>query len=255
MNSVRKSINGICVVEWLSTKSLVKSGTTVQGRTVVNVGIRLDNPDKLLTGVVEIELDLVTGRTDGFITSELKLLNEILVGVLGHLSALIGIKEDIVDVERGGNKGLLVSLGHRLSGRGGGKVLYGPQALTNRTEVNVDLDLVVLKGNEGKGKSGVAAKPEKKGNVEGGLRKGLARGTHLGRSTGGGTRTRDVGERRISHICKLSGVTNHLVVTFLLLGRHSKLVPDVHPVTVLTVDTLTTNLNLNLSDKLLTGEI
>jgi len=139
------------------------------------------------------------------------------VGVLGHLSALIGIKEDIVNVERGGNKGLLVSLGHRLSGGSSGKVLYGPQALTNRTEVNVDLDLVVLKGNKGKGKSGVAAKPEKKGNVEGGLRKGLARGTHLGRSTGGGTRTRDIGERRISHVSELGGVTNHLVVTLLLL--------------------------------------
>jgi len=215
----------------------------------------LNNPYKFFTGVVEVEFDLVGRRTNGFITSELKLFDEVLVRVLGHSAALIGIKEDIVDVERGGNKGLLVSLGHRLSGRGGGKVLYGPQALTNRTEVNVDLDLVVLKGNEGKGKSGVAAKPEKKGNVEGGLRKGLARGTHLGRSTGGGTRTRDVGERRISHICKLSGVTNHLVVTFLLLGRHSKLVPDVHPVTVLTVDALTTNFNFNLRNKLMAGEI
>jgi len=176
------------------------------------------------------------------------------VGVLGHLSALIGIKEDIVDVERGSNKRLLVSLGNGL-GTGTIKGLYGPQALTNRAEVNVNLDLVVLKGNKGKGKSGVSAKPEKKGNVESGLRKGLARGTHLGRSTGGGTRTRDISERRISHVSELSGVTNHLVVTTLLLGRHGKLVPDVHPVTILTVDTLTTNLNLNLSDKLLTGEI
>jgi hypothetical protein len=40
----------------------------------------------------------------------------------------------------------------------------------------------------------------------------------------------------------------------LLLGK-SELVPDVHPVTVLAVDALATNLNLNRLDKLLTREI
>ena len=34
-----------------------------------------------------------------------------------------------------------------------------------------------------------------------------------------------------------------------------KLVPDVHPITILTVNTLTTNLNLNLGNQLLTDEI
>tara|TARA_B100000900_G_scaffold15556_1_gene12332 strand:- start:358 stop:609 length:252 start_codon:yes stop_codon:yes gene_type:complete len=72
--------------------------------------IRLNNPDKFLARVVEVKLDFVGRRTDGFITSELKLLNEILVWVLCHTSALIGIKEHIVDVERSGNKGLSVSV-------------------------------------------------------------------------------------------------------------------------------------------------
>jgi hypothetical protein len=33
----------------------------------------LDDPDKLLNGVVKVELDLVAGRTNGLITSELEL--------------------------------------------------------------------------------------------------------------------------------------------------------------------------------------
>ena len=70
--------------------------------------IGLDNPNKLLHGVVEVELDLVGGGTDGLITSELELGDEVLVGVLGHAAALIRVEEDIVDVEGGGNKGLIV---------------------------------------------------------------------------------------------------------------------------------------------------
>ena len=61
--------------------------------------------------MVEVELDLVRGRTDGLVTSELELLNEILVRVLRHASALIGIKEDVVDVERSSDQGFLVGHG------------------------------------------------------------------------------------------------------------------------------------------------
>jgi hypothetical protein len=114
----RKSINGISVVEGLGTESLVKNGSGSERRTVINVGIRLNNPNKFLARMVEVELNLVAGRTDGLITSELKLLNEVLVGVLCHLSALISVKENEVKVERSGNKGLLVSKRNRL-GSGG----------------------------------------------------------------------------------------------------------------------------------------
>jgi len=61
VDSVRKGIDGISVVEWLSTKDSVKELRSIQRRAVVNVGIRLDNPDKLLHRVVEVELDLVAG--------------------------------------------------------------------------------------------------------------------------------------------------------------------------------------------------
>jgi len=53
----------------------------------------------------------------------------------------------------------------------------------------------------------------------------------------------------------LSGVTNHLEVAALLLRGHCELVPDVHPVTILAVNALATNLNLNLGNELLAGVI
>ena len=255
MDSVGKGIDGVSVVERLGTKSLVKGLATLKRGAVIHVLVRLHNPDELLAGVVEVQLDLVTGGANRLVTSELKLLNEVLVGVLGHLAALIGIKEDVVDVQRGGNERLLVGGRHRLGGISGVKRLDGPQALTDGAEVNVDLHLVVLQGNEGKGKTGVAAEPEKKGDVKGGLGKSLAGSAHLGRASGGRARARHIGELRVSDVGKLGGVTNHLVVTLLLLGRHGQLVPDVHEVTVLTVNALTTNLDLNLGDELLTGEI
>ena len=50
-------------------------------------------------------------------------------------------------------------------------------------------------------------------------------------------------------------MTNHLPVATLLGGRHGHLVPDVHPVTVLAVNALTTNLHLHLRDELLTNVV
>jgi superfamily II DNA or RNA helicase len=53
----------------------------------------------------------------------------------------------------------------------------------------------------------------------------------------------------------LGGVANHLEITSLLLGGESKLIPDVHPVTVLTVNSLASNLDLYLCDELLTDVV
>ena len=108
VDGVRESVNRISVVEGLGSKNLEEKGIAREGRAIIDVLIGLDNPNKLLHGVVEVELDLVGGGTDGLITSELELGDEVLVGVLGHAAALIRVEEDIVDVEGGGNKGLIV---------------------------------------------------------------------------------------------------------------------------------------------------
>ena len=142
----RESINGIGVVEGLGAEDLEQGTVALEGGAVINVGIRLDNPDELLARMVEVDLDLIGGRTNRLIAGVLELLNEVLVGVLGHLSALIGIQEDEINVDRGGNKGLLVGSGDskRRSGRDGSQILDRPQALTNRSEIDVNLDIVIL---------------------------------------------------------------------------------------------------------------
>jgi hypothetical protein len=257
VDSIGKSINGISVVEGLSTEKSVEELTANKRRAVVNVLIRLDNPNELLNRVVKVKLDLVGRRADGLITSELELLNEVLVGVLSHTSALISVKEDVVNVERSSNKRLVVSSVYTATSSSAVTSVEGtnsPKALINGADIKVDLNLVVLKSNEGKSKTRVAAIPKLEGNIEGGLRESVARSANLTRS-GSLARTIDVVKRGISDEGKLGGVANHSIVTLLLINRESKVVPNVHPVTILTVNALTTNLYLNLRNKLLTREI
>jgi len=267
VDGIGKGINRISVVERLGTENLEKSGIACEGRAVIDVLIGLHNPDELLHGVVEVELDLVAGRTDRLITSELELRDQVLVRVLGHTTTLVSVKEHVVNVEGSGNDRLVV--GDCGRNRASGSILVShvdrragvarkcgnsPQALVNRANVKVDLDLVVLKGNQRKGKTGVCAKPELKGNVKGSLRKSVTGSANLARGKRV-TRAINIGERGIGDEGELCGVSDHLEVAALLLRGHGELVPDVHPVTILAINALATNLDLNLSDKLLTGEI
>jgi hypothetical protein len=113
---------------------------------------------------------------------------------------------------------------------------------------------MVLKGNKRKSKTRVLAEPELKRNIEGGLRKSIARSTYLARSRRV-ARTINIGKGRVSQEGELSGLANHLVVTTLLVLVKGKLVPDVHPVTIMLVNPLTTDLNLNIINKLMAREI
>jgi len=255
MDRVREGINGISVVEGLGAEGLVEGVSGNQRRAVVNVGIRLHDPDKLLARVVEVELDLVGGGSNRLVSSELELLEQVLVGVLRHLPALISVKEDVVNVEGGGNKGLLVRSGNRDGSSVGTDAVDGPEALADGAEIKVDLDLVVLEGNQGEGKSRVPAEPELKGHVEGGLREGVAGSANLGGRARGSAGARNTGEGGVRDVRKLSGVSNHLEVPTLLLGGERDLVPDVHPVSVLAINALSADLNLNLGDELLADEV
>ena len=267
VDSIGESIDGISVVEGLGTEDLEQESIASQRRAVVNVLVRLDNPDELLNGVVKVKLDLVRGRTNRLITSELELSDQVLVGVLGHSASLVGVQEDIVDVQRGSNQRLIVGNGGR--DRAANNVLFrsatvrvlitvqcgnSPQALINRADIKVDLDLVVLESNQRESQTGVCAEPELERNVQSGLRESVTGSANLTRSSRV-TRRLNLSERGISDEGKLGGVTDHLEITTLLLGGHCELVPDVHPVTILTINSLTTNLDLNLSNELLAGEI
>ena len=254
VDSIGKSVEGVSVVEWLGTKKLEQDVGSIKRRAVVDIGITLNDPDKLLDRVVEVELDFVGRRTNGLIASELKLFNEVLMGVLGHAPALIGVEEHVVDIERSGNQGLVVGSVELLVSGKGGERADSPQAFVNGANVEVDLDFVVLKSDQWKSKTGVTAEPELEGDVEGGLGECVTRSANLARSVGV-ARAVNISKLRVSDVSQLSGVADHLVITALLFGGHSELAPDVHPVTVLAVNALTTDLNLNLRNQLLTREI
>ena len=185
------------------------------------------------------------------------LLEKILMWVLCHLSAFISIKEHVINVEGSSHKGLLVGSSNTGRGRCLGWVegIDRPQAFSNWADIKVNLDFVVLKGDEWEGKSRVATEPEEEWNIESGLRKSIARSADLGRSSVGRARSRDRGKVRIGDVGELGGVSDHLEVSALLFRRHGELVPDVHPITILAINALASDLNFDLGNQLLTNEI
>ncbi len=103
-------------------------GPSIGGNRVTHT-----NPDQLLDGVVEVELDAVVARHQSLITSELELSDQVLVRELGETAALIGIQEDVVNPQRGGRDVASQSA----SGGQVGLLL----------ELQVDLDFMVLHVN------------------------------------------------------------------------------------------------------------
>ena len=136
-------------------------------------GIALDNPDELLAGVVEVELELVGGRGDGLAARELEHVDEVLVGHLGELATLIRIEVDVVDVERGSHQ---VGRGDAVADDVDVGVLgSGIEAeVADVVEGQVDTHLVVLEGDERQSKTRIAAEPELEGDVQGVLRRAVA---------------------------------------------------------------------------------
>jgi hypothetical protein len=188
MDSVGKGINRIGIVKRLSTKNPVEKLVALKRRTVVDVLVRLYNPNEFLNRVVKVEFDLVGRRTDRLIASELKLLNKVLMGILSHTSTLIGIQEDIVNVQRCGNQRLIVSSVDTATltsfTRRARKRTDSPQALINRTNIEVNLDFVILKSDERKSKTGVTAVPELEGNIKSSFWESVTRSAYLTRSIG-----------------------------------------------------------------------
>jgi hypothetical protein len=223
------------------------------GVSAVSEGITLHNPDELLARVVEVELELVGGRRDGLTTSELENIDEVLVGHLGELAALIRVEVDVVDVERSGNQ---VGVGNTVTdGVGVGELRSGlPAEVAEIVEDQVDTDLVVLEGDQGEGKTRVAAEPELEGDVESVLRGALA--DLVGRV---GLASNAVIVAVLTalgdQVGELGNVTHHLGVASLLARLLGELIPDVEPLTIVLVDALTTDLELNLLDKIVTRPV
>tara|TARA_B100000401_G_scaffold250814_1_gene170330 strand:- start:10323 stop:11312 length:990 start_codon:yes stop_codon:yes gene_type:complete len=186
----------------------LEMGLVVRSDVFANTGVsQLLNPDELLHGVVEVEFNLGLGL---LVTGELRLGDEVLVGNLGKSSTLIRVEVDVVDVEGGGVER------YRGGARGG--------AVGEGRELDVNLHLVVLKGDERQGETRVSAEPELKGNVE---------------SSGGAVVGGEVGI--------VTG--NHGLVTVPVTSGLGKFIPDVEPVTVLFVNALPANFTFDGFDE------
>jgi hypothetical protein len=229
----------IGVVEGLATVDLrneVLAGGAVHERVTLN------NPHELLDGVVEVELDLVGRRGDRLSTRVLELLDEVLVGLLGEPAALLSVEVHVVNVQRRSSQGL--------DGGGGGSRtrLLVVAAVDPLLELHVDAHLVVLEGDQGDRKTGVAAEPELEGDVEG-LGRGACTGSARVGELGSGARGIEGITTSILHQDEVVGVTDHIIESLDGTSILGELGPDLHPVTVLPVDALTTDLELHNLDE------
>ena len=256
MVSVRERVNAVRVVPRLHPERLVELFIGLELLAAVDEVVLLDGENKLLARVVEIELDLVARGSNRLVASELELLNEVLVRVLRHAAALVGVKEDVVDVERGGDERLGVGAKRGLVARARlarharrahapAERVDSPQEAVKSVQLNVNLHLVILEGDKRKRKTRVAAEPELERHVKRGLRKRAARHARVAR---GASVARDVDgrERWVRQVSELRGLPDHLVVAALLFGGHRKLIPQVHELPVLAVNALPSNLNLHV---------
>lgn len=107
--------------------------------------------------MVEVELEFHILAVDTLVTRELKLLDEVLVGKLRETSAFIGVKIDVIYVERrvleGGDAESVGSAEVEATVTEG---VGGDVEFVLLAELEVDLDLVVLEGDQRKSKAGVA---------------------------------------------------------------------------------------------------
>jgi len=235
----------IGVVERLLAVVLVDNGVVA-----ANEVIALYYPCQELDGVVEVHADLVGGGGDALLASELELLDEVLVRALGELAALIGIEVDVIYEQRASLEALVLYIGVDRRVRGPAHVVYAG-------EVNKNLDLVVLKGNQGQRKARVAAVEELQRDVQG------VRGGALAHSGGGDRLAVAIGGAHIlaaltgggEEVDKLGHIAYHAGVATLLAYGEGELVPDVHPVAVLLIDLLATDLKLDLLDQVVAGPV
>ena len=230
----------IRVVERLASVDLLDEDLV---RRAVHERVALDNPHQLLHRVVEVQLDLVGRARDRLSARELELLNQVLVRLLGEPATLLRVEVDVVDVQRRSRQ-RLDARRHR-SGREEQLVVGAVDPLL---ELHVDAHLVVLERDERDSQARVAAEPELERDVERARRRARAGGAGVRQ-----LRARARGIQRIAttilHQHKVVRVADHVVQRLRRAHILGQLGPDLHPVTILAVDALTTDLELNRLDE------
>ncbi len=130
-----------------------------------HIRVTLHNPYELLARVVEVQFELIGGGGDGLHTRELQGLNQVLVGHLGELAALVRVQVQVVHIQRRRHQICVV---HTVAdgvhvGLLGGDV---PAQVAEFVELQVHAHLVVLERNEGQRQTRVAAEPELERDVQ-----------------------------------------------------------------------------------------
>ena len=224
------------------------------GLVAADEGVTLHNPHELLARVVEVELQLVGAGRDGLTARELERLDQVLVGDLGELAALIRVEVDVVDVEGGGREVRVVDA--RADGVGVATHLRGdvPAEVADLVELEVDADLVILERDQRERQARVAVEPELERDVERVLRRAVE---HLR----GGVRlaARAVIVAALTaldeEVRQLRHVAHHLGVAGLLARLLRELIPDVEPLAIVLVDALAADLELDALDEVVANPV
>ena len=238
------SVPPVSVVERLLSFPSIHDGIIT-----ADEGVTLYDPDEFFDWVVEVKTDFVRTAGDAFIALELELFDEIFVGKLGHTTTFFGIKVDVVNPERSGNKTSVSNTG--ADNFVGGAV---PAKVTEFLEIELQTYFVVLEGNKRKCKTRVAAEPELKRDVQGVLGSaftGFATGVWFTTGTG----IIAIYTRLGKQVSEFRYVTYHLGVTSLFACRLGKFIPDMKPITVLFVYFLSTNINLYILNKTVSNPV
>jgi len=175
------------------------------------------------------------------------------VGDLRELAALVRVEVDVVDVEgRSDEASRRNTVADRVrvgeSGRG------VPAEVAEVVELEVDANLVVLERNEREREARVAVEPELERDVERVLWGTLER--LVGRvGLAASTVVVAVLSTLNEEIRELGDIANHLGVARLLSRLLRELIPDLEPVTVVLVDTLSANLELDVANKVVTDPV
>ena len=256
----------------------------VGGGVAVEVAGVLHNPDELLHGVVEGHLDLVRGGGHGLLTGELQLLDQVLVGHLGEAAALLSVQVDVVNEQRASDQAVAVQV---VDIRGGVSVTQvlelvelnvdlhlvilesdqreSQAGVTVEPELQRDVqsllrdaaaqvwriaDQAVIRGTID------TILGVKAGNtrleeavITAGGQGGVHAGQRLGHLQGGlGRAGRAVGDVRRQDVHTTKAV-HHVQVLAALAGGQGQLIPDVEPVTIVLVNALAADLDLNGLDQ------
>ena len=222
-------------------------------RVAARVGVALDNPEKLLARVVEVQLELVAWGRYGLAARELQGLNEVLVADLGELTTLIRVQVDVIHIE--GRRDEAAVANTRVDGGRGGRLRWvGPHEIVKGVELEVDADLVVLERDERQRKARVTAEPELQRDVERVLRGAVDNLVPRVRLTASAVIVARLAAL-YEEVRELGDVAHHLRVAGLLASLLRKLIPDVQPLAIVLVNALAADLEFNPVNKVVTNPV